>query len=95
MLSWPPKDPDEILDYNVNWADVDMPVLAEGESILTYEFILEDGSVSFDSDSQADGICTVWISGGVTGEVNVITNRINTSSGRTYDQSVKLRIRAK
>ncbi len=95
MLSWPPKDPDEVLDYNVNWADPTAPVLADGETILEFEFFLADGSVTIDSQSEADGICTAWVSGGVLGEVNVITNRVSTSGGRTYDQSVALRIRAK
>lgn len=90
MLSWPAKDPDEILDYQVDWTEK----LLEGETIATSQFILDQGSVTIESSSQDDAVATVWLSGGVAGELAVLTNRIVTSELRTYDQSIRLRIRS-
>ena len=41
------------------------------------------------------GVATVWLSGGTAGMVCIILDRVTTSLGRTYDQSVKLRIKNK
>jgi hypothetical protein len=32
MLTWPTKDPDEVLDYKLNWADAEDPALETGET---------------------------------------------------------------
>lgn len=91
MDNWPPKDPDEVLDYQVDWTDR----LEEGETISDSEFLLADGDVDIDSIDEANGITTVWLSGGTLGTICVLTNRITTSEGRTYDKSVRLRIKTK
>lgn len=91
MLTWPVKDPNEVLDYQVDWTDR----LVASETISTSTFTVVTGTVSIDSSSQASGVATVWLSGGTDGEHCVILNRVVTNQGRTYDQSVKLRIRSK
>lgn len=91
MQSWSPKDPDEVLDYHVVWDDR----LDADEQIASFEFFLDSGVVTIDSIGQADKTCTVWLSGGVIGDVNIITNRITTDQGRVYDQSARLRIRSR
>jgi hypothetical protein len=91
VLTWPTKDPDEVLDYNVNWTDR----LEVGETIVASFFSVAEGDVVIDDDDELNGVCTVWLSGGTAGTVAIILNRIETSEGRTYDQSVKLRIRSK
>jgi len=89
--TWDSKDPDEVLDYRVRWA----AALQDGELLLTSEFILASGTVVFDSDA-IDGTDTVlWLSGGTLNEVCVITNRVTTSMGRSYDETMRLRIRSK
>lgn len=90
MLTWPAKDPNEVLDYDIDWTDR----LEAGETISTSTFTVVEGTVVIDSDSDTGGVTTVWLSGGTEGEVCVILNRIVTSAGRTYDQSIKLRIRS-
>jgi hypothetical protein len=89
MLAWPSKDPDEVVDYQVNWTER----LEDGESISTSDFQVASGDVDIDSDTFAGPRCTVWLSGGTEGTACVILNRIETSEGRIYDQSVRLRIR--
>lgn len=96
MLTWPIKDPNEVLDYEIDWADQDSPRLEAGETLATSTFTIVEGTVVIDSSVFAgSGLATVWLSGGADGEKCVILNRVTTSEGRTYDQSVTLRIRSK
>jgi hypothetical protein len=95
--TWPTKDPNEVLDYQFDWdapPEQGGPRLATGETITTSTFILASGDVTIDSMSFSGGLTTVWLSGGTAGGVNVITNRVVTSAGRTYDQSARLRVRS-
>ena len=90
MLNWPVKDPNEVLDYEIDWTDR----LVAGETISSYSWITESGTITIDSHSQAAGVVTAWLSGGTHGSSIVLTNRIVTNQGRTYDQSVRLRIKS-
>jgi hypothetical protein len=89
MLTWPNKDPDEVLDYQINWTS-----RLDGDTISTSTWIIPDGIVGGDED--ISGSTTIlWLSGGTLGDRYTITNRITTAGGRTMDQSVKITIRAK
>lgn len=90
MNAWPPKDPDEVLDYQFDWT----ARLAPSETIATSAMFRDSGSVVMNSNGVLSPITVVWLSGGTVGEVCVITNRIVTNQGRTYDESAKLRIRS-
>ena len=76
---FPNKDPNEVLDYVCDWSTV----LQAGETITTATVSLSDGVI--DSQSNTDSSQTVWISGG-SGQA-VVTYRILTSFGRTYERS--------
>lgn len=95
MPRWPTKDPNEVLDYQINWADQDRdPCLEEGETLVSSTFSVVTGDVVIDSqDYVLTGLTTVWLSGGTDGERCEILNRVETSEGRIYDKTVKLRIR--
>jgi hypothetical protein len=96
VLTWPAKDPNEVLDYQIDWADDDYPRLEDDETLVTSDFSVVEGDVEIDTETfVATGLTTVWLSGGTSGTRCIILNRIVTSAGRTYDQSVKLRIRNK
>lgn len=90
-LAWPFKDPDEILDYRINW------VARLGvDTIVTSTFSVAVGAgLVVDSNSFTDTITTVWLSGGTLGVTYQVLNRITTLGGRTMDQTVKLKIKAK
>lgn len=90
MYTWPTKDPNEVVDYQFDWTHR----LATGETILTSQFIKESGDVTLGSTNITGAVTTVWISGGTTGTVSILTNRITTSGGRTWDESAKLRVRS-
>ncbi len=91
MHTWPPKDPDEVLDYQVDWS----ARLDTGEVITTSVFSIVAGTVTIDSQSFNGALSTVWLSGGTEGETNVLSCEIETDEGRTYNESVRLRIRTR
>jgi hypothetical protein len=94
VQSWPSKDPNEVLDYQFDWADEDDPRLEDGETLTDSDFSVVTGTVVIDSqDWVPTGLTTVWLSGGTLNEACVILNRVVTSEGRTYDKSARLRIR--
>lgn len=90
MYSWPQKDPNEVLDYRVDWT----ARLESGETITTSTVFRETGDVVLASQAYVGPLVTVWLSGGTDGTISVLTSRIATNQGRTYDESVRLRIRA-
>lgn len=88
-LSWPPKDPDEVLDYVIDWSlRLDSDIISSSTWSVT-----EGTGLTIDADTYADTTATVWLSGGTDGERYTLNNRIVTVAGRTMDQSVKIRIK--
>jgi hypothetical protein len=90
MASWPAKDPDEVLDYEIDWTK-----RLDGDTIATSVFEVAVGDAVVDSDSNTTTATTVWLSGGTLDETCEVLNRITTAGGRTMDQTVKLKIKAK
>jgi len=91
-LTWPPKDPDEVLDYQIDWSD-----RLTSETILTSAWTISgsDSVLSEDSNSIAGESTVIWLSAGTLGVRYTLTNRITTSGGRTMDQTVRLKIQSK
>lgn len=88
-LAWDSKDPDEVLDYVLNWS-----ARLGSDTITTSTWTVPDG-ITMDSDSETTTATTIWLSGGTEGQSYDILNRIVTAGGRTMDQTVKLKIKAK
>lgn len=95
MLQWPSKDPNEVLDYQLDWADpTNGPRLQTGETLLTSVWTVSQGDVVINSSTfTPGGMSTVWLSGGTDNTKCELLNRVTTSGGRTYDETVVLRIR--
>jgi len=93
MLTWPPKDPEEVLDYDIDWSQR----LDTGDTITgsTWEIADDDATLTIDSNSFSNTATKVWLSEGTLGSVYKLTNTITTDDGRTMEQTVKLKIRAK
>lgn len=89
MLNWPDKDPNEVLDYQLNWTE-----RLDGDTIDVSTWIVPDGLVE-DSSSNTTSASTIWLSGGVLGERYTLTNRVETAGGRVMDQSVRIKIKEK
>jgi hypothetical protein len=86
-MRMPAKDPDEVLDYGLEWSDV----LEDGETISTSSWTATAGITLGTSGATAPSISSTqtlcWLSGGTAGSIYTITNRIVTSESRTYDRS--------
>jgi hypothetical protein len=88
-LTWPYKDPDEVLDYEIDWS-----ARLVTDTISTSTWTVPTG-ITEESDSNTTKTTTVWLSGGTIGEGYEILNRIVTAGGRTFDQTVKIKIKEK
>lgn len=91
--TWPPKDPDEVLDYEMDWS----ARLAEDDaiSISTWTIVGGGSEVVIDSDSKTLMTTTVWLSGGMRNRSYKLMNHIETTGGRTHEQTATLLVRAK
>ena len=77
------KDPDAVLDYAFDWSTW----LATGETISSH-VVTADTGITKDSDSEADGIVTVWLSAGTAGTAYNVACKIVTSDARTDERSI-------
>lgn len=89
-LTWPNKDPDEVLDYTLVWAE-----RLGIDTILTSDWPDSPDGITIDSDAFDDTTTTLWLSGGTDGITYVFVNRIVTAAGRTMDQSVKVKVKTR
>lgn len=88
MLIWPSKDPDEVLDYQVDWS-----ARLGDDTIAASVFTLEQAAgLAIDSQSNAATTATVWLSGGTNGGTGWLLNRITTAGGRTFDEVIQVAI---
>lgn len=84
------KDPDARKDYGWDWS----PWLA-GDSITGHEILFplgQEGLVLQAAGHDATSV-TIWLEGGTPGRTYPITCRITTASGRTEDDTIRVRIR--
>lgn len=81
------KDPDAKLDWVFDWS----AWLSPGETISASEFIVSAG-LTVESTTNTTISATVWLSGGSTGQVYQVTNRITTNQNRIDDRSIRIRV---
>lgn len=81
------KDPDATLDWVFDWS----AWLQAGETISASEFIVSAG-LTVESNTNTTISATVWLSGGTTGQIYQVTNRITTNQGRIDDRSIRIRV---
>ncbi len=82
------KDPDAVLDFGVDWSKW----LETDETITSSEWLLPMGITSID-DSTDGKKTVVWLSGGTSGQMYTLTNRITTSAGRIDDRSINILVK--
>ena len=85
------KDPSAVIDYQQDWSDW----LAAGETITTSSWAVTPTTLSplaVDSDTETTTAATVWLSGGLAGQVYRVTNTIVTSAARTEQRSIVIRV---
>lgn len=79
------KDPDAVLDYQIDWS-----TWLGSDTIASSSWVIPTG-ITEDSDSNTTTTATVWLSGGTAGTTYTVTNRIVTAGGRTEDRSLTIK----
>jgi len=87
ILNWPDKDPNETLDYRLNWR----ARIVAGDKILTSSWSSPAG-ITKGANTFTDYTTTVWLSGGTADTTYIFTNTITTQGGRTMEQSVQVKL---
>jgi hypothetical protein len=77
----PDKDPNDILDYSIDWSQ-----FLDTDTIDTSTWTVATGITKV-SDTKAATTTTIWLSGGTAGATYQLTNRITTVNGRVKDKS--------
>lgn len=91
MLFWPPKDPSEVLDYDINWA----PRLGT-DTILTSTWLIPAGvSLAINSNSFTSQRTKAWLSGGIALQTYILRNDVTTLGGDTMYETVSILCKVK
>lgn len=85
ILVWPNKDPQETLDYKLNWRS---RILA-GDKIIASEWTDPVG-ITKGVNTYTDYVTTLWLSGGTVGDKYEFTNRVTTQQGRILEQTIQI-----
>jgi hypothetical protein len=90
-LSWPTKDPNDVLDYIV---DISPALLGnDNDSIATIDVSLapnNPGDLTLQSTTADGSHIVLWVAGGQAGTIYITTLNIATVSGRVLERSVLL-----
>ena len=86
MLQWPDKDPDAVLDYEMDWS------AWLGTDTITASTWIVPAGITKNSDTKSTTATAITLSGGAEGVTYTLTNRIVTAGGRTQDQSVVIAV---
>lgn len=83
------KDPSALLDYACDWSQW----LAAGETIASAAVIVPSGLTKDRLETaNANGLITVWLSGGSAGSRYDVRFQVTTSAGRTDERSIRIRV---
>ncbi len=101
---WPDKDPDETLDYSVDWSR-----FLDDDTISTVAWFIHDAADAKEEVSNAEVVNGLqFVQGTVSGQVatarfalgtnNIrytVVCRVNTTEGLQYERSIFLRVKEK
>lgn len=85
-----PKDPDAILDYELDWT-----LWLEDDVIMTSTWMVPDGLTQPNAATHTQKAAHIWLGGGTEGQSYLITNRITTAGGRQDDRTIQITITEK
>lgn len=94
-LSWPAKDPGDVLDYELDIR----PALAgnEKDCIATIDVAIlpsATGDLTLTSSAADGGVAVLWLAGGQAGTVYSVQVTIGTKAGRTIGRAIFLPVLA-
>jgi hypothetical protein len=84
-----PKQPGEILDYDISFADW---LLERGDSIQSLQVAASEG-ITIESSAHNAGIVKVWISGGTHGRKYKVTAAVETLGGRRKEGDIEIAVK--
>jgi hypothetical protein len=90
MLGTRTKDPDDVLDYLVDFG-VDEDDWLGSDTLSAVTWTVPTGITKV-AQVNTTTTATIWLSGGTAGAVYTIGIRVTTAGGRTKDESLKIRI---
>lgn len=86
--SWPSKDPDEKLDYRLNWTK---PL--DGDLVANSAWTLSANTgLTITANSFSNTETVVWLANGHVNKTHYITNTIHTDGGRIFTLTVSLQV---
>jgi hypothetical protein len=94
-LSWPAKDPGDVLDYEFDIA----PALAgnDKDTIATLDVTIQPsatGDLTLASSAADGSVAVLWLAGGQAGTVYSVQVTIGTAAGRTIGRAIFLPVLA-
>lgn len=96
---WPNKDPEEELDFDIDWAGTaDDPGRAYNDPLISSEWFIDtpnDGALILGTDVWSAIATKIWVTGGTLNKRYQVTNRVETVGGRIMDKSGYIPIREK
>lgn len=81
------KDPDAVLDYQINWA-----TWLDTDTISASTWTVPTG-ITKASDTRTTTTATIWLSGGTADTDYRLVNKIVTAGGRTEERSIWIKVR--
>lgn len=78
------KDPDAVLDYEVDWT------AWLGDDTIASSIWLVGTGITQETASNTTTSATIWLSGGTAGSAYQVTNRITTTAGRVNDKTLTI-----
>jgi hypothetical protein len=78
------KDPDETLDYGVDWS-----AWLGGDLIQSSVWTASPAGITLGVSTNTATATAVWVSGGSVGSSYDVVNRITTLAGRVKDQTLR------
>ena len=91
LLTWPIKDPTDVLDYRF---DITPAVLGnDGDGIATLDIVIDPanpGDLTLDAATADGNVAVLWLSSGQSGTLYTISITVTTLNGRTINRSVQL-----
>lgn len=81
------KDPDAVLDYQIDWS-----TWLGTDTISASAWTVATG-LTKDSSTNTTTTATVWLSGGTVDTSYTVTNKIVTAGGRTDERTITIVVR--
>jgi hypothetical protein len=86
------KDPNALLDYDVDWNKPGDAWLLSGDTIVSSTFTVVDTGIVLGTGGFAPSFTTtktkVWVSGGSLGQEHRVVNHVVTAQGREEDHTL-------